>query len=355
MTVRALSLTLLCLCTAGFLQASQEAHSLPEPRLTAPPKQQSPTPVIIDTDIGSYIDDSYALAFALQSSQLDIKLIVTATDDTLMRAQIAAKFLTIARRDNITIGVGMPNSNQTNHTLWEWAQDFNLSDYKGEVLYDCDDTFDRMNSIIKSSDQVVEIIGLAPFVNFPHFLDKWPNVTSNARVKTMAGSIYRGYDNSTTPTAEYNVRLCPSCFNRVLSAKWVYEVWLTPLDTSGVADLTPKQVQQLSTPLTGLTVNLVQHTLIWCTKGVIPCDLDVSTVALPDTVAVLLTLPVAMKFVEMQDLSIYANESGHTVINNTEGATASVALNWIDNLTGLNDFKQYLTNCIIQDAPICND
>ena len=57
---------------------------------------EPPKPVIIDTDIGSYIDDSYAISFSLQSSEyLDVKLIVTYTDDTTARAKVAAKLLTI--------------------------------------------------------------------------------------------------------------------------------------------------------------------------------------------------------------------------------------------------------------------
>jgi pyrimidine-specific ribonucleoside hydrolase len=350
--VRAFSLVLQCLCTATFLLAPQ-ARSLRAPPLPLA-KRQSPTPVIIDTDIGSYIDDSYALAFALQSSELDIQLIVTATDDTLMRAKIAAKFLTIAGRDDIPIGVGAPNSNLTNHTLWSWAKDFNLSDYKGEVLQNYEDTFDRMNSIINSSDQVVEIIGLAPFVNFPYLLEKWPNVVHNARVRTMAGSIFRGYDNSTTPTAEYNVRLCPSCFNLLLRANWAYKVWLTPLDTSGVMNLPPEDVQELVTASNGLTIGLTEHTLFWCTAGVIPCHLDVATVALSDTVAVLLTLPVAPSLVEMQNMTLLATEDGHTIID-TMGAAALVALNWWDNPAGLNKFTQYLTDVLVQGAPYTKD
>ena len=75
-------------------------------------------PVIIDTDIGSDIDDSFAIALALQSSELlDVQLIVTCTDDTTARAKIAAKLLTIAGRDSVPIGIGQANANETVHTL----------------------------------------------------------------------------------------------------------------------------------------------------------------------------------------------------------------------------------------------
>jgi inosine-uridine nucleoside N-ribohydrolase len=359
MIERATSLALLYLCSACLLLLAPEVHARATTDAWAPPQRfpaearpastaTQPKPVIIDTDIGSYIDDSYAIAFALQSSQLDIKLIVTCTDDTVMRARIAAKFLTIAGRDDIPIGIGALNStNRTNRTLWQWAEDFDLAGYKGGV-YSSDETLDMVNDIVSNSAEVVEIIALGPMVNFPYLLQKWPNVTRNSRVRLMAGSIYRGYDNSTTPTAEYNVRLCPSCFNLVLRTNWRYEVSVTPLDTSGVASLTPGDVQELITCGDNLTVGLDEHTLFWCTKGVIPCHLNIATVALPDTVAVLLALQNATSYVDYFSLNLTATEDGHVKIDNNEGASAQVALYWRDDLLGLEEYKKYITSVLVQ-------
>lgn len=312
-----------------------------------PPTSSAPVPVIIDTDIGSYIDDSFAIAFALQSSSyLNVKLVVTATDNTTERAKIAAKFLTFAGRDDIPVGIGAANTNKTNHTLWGWADDFNLSGYRGGVL-DFDETVAKMIEIIECSDQIVEILAIAPFINFPLYLNYFPpEILRKVRVKAMAGSIYRGYDNSSTPSAEYNVRICPSCFNTMLQAKWASEVWLAPLDTSGVDTLKPNQLQNLSHTNEGLTVALDQHIIYWCTKGVIPCQLNIATVTFPDPVATLLSLPTANAYVEMYEMNLIADETGHTTVNNSHGAQANVALYWQGNLSGLTKFKLYLTNII---------
>ena len=42
----------------------------------------TPIPVILDTDLGDDIDDTWVLAMLLASPQVDVKLIVTASDDT---------------------------------------------------------------------------------------------------------------------------------------------------------------------------------------------------------------------------------------------------------------------------------
>ncbi len=64
------------------------------------------TPVILDTDIGSDIDDTWALAFLLRCPELDLKIVVVSTGDTDYRAKLVAKQLMVAGRTDIAIGIG---------------------------------------------------------------------------------------------------------------------------------------------------------------------------------------------------------------------------------------------------------
>ncbi len=64
-------------------------------------------PVIFDTDIGTDIDDSWALGLMLKCSELDPRLITTATGDTEYRARIVGKLLELTDRTEIPIGVGL--------------------------------------------------------------------------------------------------------------------------------------------------------------------------------------------------------------------------------------------------------
>ena len=64
-------------------------------------------PVILDTDIGLDIDDTWALGLLLKSPEIDVKLITASSDNTTVKAQLVAKFLERVGRTDIPIGIGL--------------------------------------------------------------------------------------------------------------------------------------------------------------------------------------------------------------------------------------------------------
>jgi inosine-uridine nucleoside N-ribohydrolase len=175
---------------------------------------------------------------------------VTATGDTIARAQVVAKYLSLFGRTDIPIGVGVANDNKTYTPLYAWAADTNLTSCVAVVLGDGSlavlftvlvrdrytgkvymDGVGAMIDVIRNSPAPVSIIAIAPATNFPSLLSRAPDVVSNAAIYAMSGSIHRGYSNSTTPSAEYNVAVCPDCTQLMYAAGW--PVFTTPLDTCG--------------------------------------------------------------------------------------------------------------------------
>ena len=67
---------------------------------------QKPIPIIFDTDIGDDIDDALALGLALQSPELDIRLITTVVDDVESRTRLVWKQLGLYGRQDIPIATG---------------------------------------------------------------------------------------------------------------------------------------------------------------------------------------------------------------------------------------------------------
>ena len=65
--------------------------------------------IILDTDIGSDVDDALALLFALKSDSLELRALSTVYGNTVLRAKIAKKLLDYASDDTeVYIGESTP-------------------------------------------------------------------------------------------------------------------------------------------------------------------------------------------------------------------------------------------------------
>jgi inosine-uridine nucleoside N-ribohydrolase len=69
-----------------------------------------PEKIIIDTDIGGDIDDAFAVALALQSPELSILGISTASGDTTARAKILDRMLGVTGHQDIPVAIGIPTT-----------------------------------------------------------------------------------------------------------------------------------------------------------------------------------------------------------------------------------------------------
>ncbi len=62
--------------------------------------------VILDTDIGTDVDDAFALALAAVSTEIALIGVTTCCGDTMLRAKIARKLLHLLKRDDIPVAAG---------------------------------------------------------------------------------------------------------------------------------------------------------------------------------------------------------------------------------------------------------
>src|SRR6185312_15639239 len=119
------------------------------------------TPVILDTDIGDDIDDTWALGLLLQSPELDLKLVVGDYGKAIYRAKLLAKFLTVTGHGDVPVGIGLhpddPKGNQS-----KWIEGYDLNSYPGKVY---NDGVKAIIDTLMSSPKQVTIIAIAPSPN----------------------------------------------------------------------------------------------------------------------------------------------------------------------------------------------
>nr|MDO8114160.1 nucleoside hydrolase [Candidatus Sigynarchaeota archaeon] len=278
------------------------------------------TPVILDTDIGSDIDDTWALGLLLKSPELDLKLVTTCTDDTPYRAKIVARMLEIAGKSDIPIGIG-PRESEDLGPQGPWVIDYDLSRYPGKIHAD---GIDALIQTVMNSAGPVTIITIGPLTNIALALAKESRIASKARIVAMLGSIHVGYGENSTPAAEYNVARDASACQHVLAAPW--DITLTPLDTCGNVILAGEHYKSILDSNDAIAQAIVENYETWNFARGYTTKPDETSV-LFDTVAVYLAI--SEDLVNMAQLNIIVNKKGFMKIRG-DGKACRCALSWKD-------------------------
>ena len=183
-------------------------------------------PVVLDTDIGGDIDDTWALAMLLRCPELDPRLVVTCTGDTTYRARIAAGIMAAGGREEIPIGIGIPTLRQLPYDAEPrefrenqpaFAASVDLDVYRGGVRAD---GVKALVDCVMSSPAPVTLIATGPLTNIAAGLVLEPAISQRARLVAMLGSLQ---------LPEYNVAADVAACRAVLAAGW--EPTIAPLET----------------------------------------------------------------------------------------------------------------------------
>lgn len=275
-------------------------------------------PVILDTDIGDDIDDTWALALALKSPELDIKLIVGDQANTLYRAKLIAKLLEIAGRTDIPVGIGVGSQGGSGRQS-VWVEGYDLKSYPGRVY---EDGVQAIIDTIMKSPQPITVIAYGPLPNIAVALEREPRIAEKARFVGMHGSVRKGYGGSEKVSAEWNVRADAKACQKVLSAAW--DITITPLDTCGLVHLTGEKYKTVRDSKDPLAAAVIANYRIWSENKEVA---ESRSSTLFDTVAVYLGFSDAL--LKIERLPIRVTDDGFTVID-PAGKMMRVATEWKD-------------------------
>ena len=179
-----LQLDLHAVAVAG-LTAAVLLAAAPTGQAAAPKK----IPVILDTDIGDDIDDTWALAMMLKCPELDVKLVVGDKGKSLYRAKLIARLLETAGRADIPVGVGIDPKGGTGRQA-KWVAKYDLDKYPGTVHKD---GVGAMIDTIMKSPEPITLIAVGPLPNIKVALKREPKIAKRARFVGMHGSVRLGY------------------------------------------------------------------------------------------------------------------------------------------------------------------
>ena len=251
MTIRTLSIPAL-LCLALFAMIIQ------------PTARAEPIKVILDSDLGSDIDDAFALALLLASPEFEILGITLGHGQTQQRGRLACRLLYETGREEIPVALGRSTSLVVGHPEIAGPDPRQFSWAEGFSALEPIDTpaADFIADQLRRHPGQITLISVGPVSNLADLLQKDPEVLQLAKqVYSMFGSFYLGYGSSPVPSAEWNVRAdIPSA--RTLSSSTA-PITYAGLDVTAFVELKAEQRHALWSHRSPLTDALQALYRLW--------------------------------------------------------------------------------------------
>jgi len=270
--------------------------------------------VILDTDIGTDIDDAWALGYALKSPSFQL-LGVTVTDaDTPQRAKLACKLLYRLGRTDVPVAVGRQTAAIPPDRIdyqFTWAEDFQT--YKPVST----DAVEFLADTIRKNRGEVTLIAVGPLQNIGDLVRRYPDVVPLVkRVVLMSGSIGANAWSSTA-VAEWNVKLAIPEAQAVYSASW--PLTIIPLDSTSYVRLEEAEREKLRAARTPLVVALEALLRLW-SEG------PASRMTLHDQMALAEAQHPGRFFGRCESMPIRVDSQGFTRVDRTGGRPVAVCL-----------------------------
>jgi inosine-uridine nucleoside N-ribohydrolase len=229
-------------------------------------------PVVIDTDIGSDIDDAFALALAIASPELDVVGVTTVgggnaydrfinqrKDRDDHRAWLVGRFLSQAGVKPIPVAAGADPQPKL-PIDWQIQYRRHPAVVYGRTLKPVPESAAELMAGLARKHDRLQLICLGPLTNVARLLKDDPEAAKRIRqITLMGGSIAVGYDAEAKPEPEWNIK------TDVAAAKAVFAsgipLTVVPLDATVSVKLDADQRERLfsaHTPLTFQVQNLYE-------------------------------------------------------------------------------------------------
>jgi inosine-uridine nucleoside N-ribohydrolase len=296
-------------------------------------------PVILDTDIGDDIDDTWALGLLLLQSNLDILLITTVAEyPRYDRTRLVTQFLARMNRDTIPVVPGIVNQRGTsNQSGWidRWDIPINTETTAPTAIVET----------VRKSSIPVTVITIGPLTNLHWALSIDPTIAGKVDWVAMAGSYRECEPHTNQILSEYNIAKDIPSAQVVFQAPW-RSARLAPLDVCNQVYLPRHKYQLVKNLATEPAYSIIGNYLTWLPRvdpdyPTHPGDPDTSTI-LYDTVAVYIANQAPGEvdpesWLTWETVPLVVTDSG-TTIPHPNGNPILVATGWSD----VGKFTDYL-------------
>lgn len=212
--------------------------------------------VIIDTDIGNDIDDTWALGLLLTCNIFDIKLISVSEGDVDYKVKLVAKILQDLERTDIPIARGngvIQSYDQNSQELY--LNNFSLDLYKGKIY----DNYTEAYMDVLSENPGITVLALSPYTSLFDVISLLE--IHKAKIVAMAGSVRKGYFGSDVISPECNIVSNVPAARSIINAKITYT--MLPLDVCGKIILAGEDYQMVKQSKGPIARMVMKNYQIW--------------------------------------------------------------------------------------------
>jgi len=267
--------------------------------------------VLLDTDIGTDIDDAWALGLLMVSPRVELVGVTICDGNTPARAKVAVKLLHAGGMGAVPVAVGRatepPDSVDYQFT---WAEDFTA------VKPIATSAADFIVDTLRKHPGEITLVAVGPLQNIADALRKEPKLGTLARrIVLMSGSI-AGNVWSPTAVAEWNVK------RAIADAQLVYSsvpLTIVPLDSTSYVTLRNDERARLEKHPAPLTRALEALYRLWL-------GAPDQRMTLHDQLAIADTLSPGEFFGQCPSMPIRVDEKGFTRVDSAGGKPVNVCL-----------------------------
>lgn len=204
--------------------------------------------VIIDTDIGTDIDDAMAIALALKSPELDLLGITTVYGDSMLRAKLAKRLVTLADQAQIPVYSGIDLPLLRKRSVWmaghEGSEEqLGIEEYQIESQHAVDFIIE---SILNNPGEVT-LIPIGPLTNIATAIIKEPKIIQKIKsIHLMGGSTRLGSNRlkANVWLEEHNIACDPEAAEVVFNSG--IDITMVGLDVTMQVEIGKKEEELLA-------------------------------------------------------------------------------------------------------------
>src|SRR5690606_5591131 len=196
--------------------------------------------VLLDTDIGTDIDDAWALGLLIASPEVELVGVTITDGDTAARAKVACKLLHVTGKGHVPVAVGRPTAPPEGVDYqFTWAEDFTAKQPIAQPAAEF------IVETLRKAPGEISLVAVGPLQNLADALRLEPQLGRLAkRIVLMSGSIGPNAW-SPKPFAEWNVVRSTKDAQHVCAGG--LPLTIVPLDSTTYVTLRQEERERLRT------------------------------------------------------------------------------------------------------------